>query len=220
MSVRPIPADRFDGHASAEDYEDWLADLGRPSRDSFSPRRVPRPPATRRARRSPPADPPVRNSPPEPPPPPPTPPPVPRPAPPTTPSAAARRYDWRVPRHAALPDELPPERRFPSTFGWTTAWYAIPVALFAAWSLTFPASPSTACARPTGNACPSPRAAALQMLMHGLPQLGAALGIALVIALLIRIGSAAWKPITVGFASAVVGAGAATILFSVLTQSQ
>jgi hypothetical protein len=143
-----------------------------------------------------------------------------RPAPPTTPGAAARRYDWRVPRHAARPDELPSERRFLATFGWTAAWYAIPVALFAAWSLTFPASPSTACARPTGGACPSPRTAALQMLVHGLPRLGAALGIALVIAVLVRIGSAAWKPVAVGFAAAVVGAGAATIIFSVLTQSQ
>ena len=48
---------------------------------------------------------------------------------------------------------------------------AVPYALFAAWTLTFPSSPGTACARPTGNACPSPRSLALTTLLDSLPRL-------------------------------------------------
>jgi hypothetical protein len=146
-------------------------------------------------------------------------------APPPTPGqprhkAPRDRYDWRITRHAAQPVELVDERpRYLATLGWTAAWYAVPVALFAAWTLTFPASPGPACARPTGGTCPSPRSLALTTLVHSFPRVGAALGIALVIAALIRLGSTAWRPITVGFSAAVIGAGSATVLLSVLTST-
>ena len=128
------------------------------------------------------------------------------------------RYDWRVTRHAARPLEVIDDQpRYLATFGWTTAWFAVPFALFAAWSLTFPGNPGTACARPTNNACPSPRVHALEMLMQSVPRVGAALCIALVIAGLVRLGSTAWRPVTVGFSAAIIGAGAATVLYSVLS---
>lgn len=131
--------------------------------------------------------------------------------------APRSRYDWRVTRHIARPIQTPDDdAHYLATFGWTAAWYAVPFALFAAWTLTFPASPGTACARPTGNACPSPRSAALDTLLHSFPRIGMALGIALVIAGLIRLGSTAWRPITVGFSAAIIGAGSATVLYSVL----
>jgi hypothetical protein len=134
-----------------------------------------------------------------------------RPVPPAAPST-----DFRPP---PIPVEVPPERHFLATFGWTAAWYTVPVAIFAAWSLTFPTDPGTACARPTGGACPSPRAAALANLITGMPRVGVALGIALLVAGLIRWGSTAWRPITVGFSSAIIGAGAATVLYSVLSST-
>jgi hypothetical protein len=132
---------------------------------------------------------------------------------------ARSAQDGRVTKHGLGAEEIPEERHYLATFGWTAAWYAVPVALFAAWSLTFPADPGTACARPTDNACLSPRAAALVTLLNGLPRVSVALGIALLVAGLIRLGSAAWRPVTVGFAASIIGAGVATVLYSVLSSS-
>jgi hypothetical protein len=151
---------------------------------------------------------------------PPVSPPVPPPREPYEPHAPRPRsrragQDGRVNRHTG--DDLGDERHFLATFGWTIAWYSVPVAIYSAWSLTFPADPGTACAHPTAGACPSPRTAALANLIHGLPRVGVALGIALLVAGLIRLGSAAWRPFTVGFSSAIVGAGLATVLYSVLS---
>ena len=95
----------------------------------------------------------------------------------------------------------------------------MPYALFAAWTLTFPSSPGTACARPTGNACPSPRSLALTTLLDSLPRVGIALALALLVAGLIRLGSAAWRPATAAFSAAIIGAGAATVLYSVLNST-
>jgi hypothetical protein len=130
------------------------------------------------------------------------------------------RYDWRVTRHAARPvEQIEGEKHFLATFGWTAAWYAVPFAMFAAWSLTFPGNPGTACARPLGNACPSPRSLALTTLLDAVPHVGVALGISIVVAGLIRLGSAAWRPVTAGFSAAVIGAGMATVLYSVLNST-
>jgi hypothetical protein len=145
--------------------------------------------------------------------------PQPLPAPLDPRQPARSPYDRSVTKHGAGADEIEEERHYLATFGWTAAWYAVPVALFAAWSLTFPADPGTACARPTDNACLSPRAAALINLLHGLPRIGVALGIALLMAGLIRLGSAAWRPVTVGFSAAVIGAGVATVLYSVFSST-
>ena len=41
--------------------------------------------------------------------------------------------------------------------------------------LTFPGQAGTACAKPTGNACQAPRAAALTNLLHNMPRIGLAL---------------------------------------------
>jgi hypothetical protein len=122
-----------------------------------------------------------------------------------------------VTRHVARPIEVVDnERHFLATSGWVAAWYTVPYALFAAWTLTFPSSPGTACARPSGNACPSPRSAALTTLIDSVPRVGVALGIALLIAGLMRLGSTAWRPVTTGFSAAIIGAGTTTVLYSVL----
>jgi hypothetical protein len=125
--------------------------------------------------------------------------------------------DWVTRRTGGYPLVEPREQRyFLATFGWTAAWYAVPAAVFTAWTLRFPGTAGTACARPVGNACPAPRAAALQAVLHGLPRLGIALAVALLVAGLIRWGSAAWRPVVTGFAAAVVGAGLTTVLYSAM----
>jgi len=129
------------------------------------------------------------------------------------------KRDWGVVRHSIdRPDWEPVEadKQYAATAGWTVAWYAVPFALYAAWTMTFDGKAGTACANPVNNACPPARSAALNALVHGLPRLGVAVVISLLLAMLIRLGSAAWRPLTTAFSAAVIGAGAATILFSVL----
>jgi len=136
--------------------------------------------------------------------------------PPPPPRPRSRRDDGQATRHGVEPEDVAGERHFLATFGWTAAWYTVPVAAYSAWSLTFPADPGTACSHPTGGACESPRTMALANLVHGMPRVAVALCIAFLVAGLIRLGSAAWRPITVGFSAAIVGAGLATVLYSVL----
>ena len=186
----------------AERYPEWIPRPASP-RDRFTGRvRMPSPSMAPPVSPAIPPRPTVRQ--------PPVPPPRPR-------SRNANRYDGPVTRHTD--EDLPSERHYLATFGWTTAWYTVPVAIYSAWSLTFPAEPGTACSHPTGGACQSPRTLALANLVHGIPRVGVALGIALLVAGLIRLGSAAWRPVTVGFSSAIVGAGLATVLYSVLTST-
>jgi hypothetical protein len=140
---------------------------------------------------------------------------------PDLPDARRSPFDGRVTRHSAeeAAAATAEDRHYLATFGWTAAWYSVPVAIFSAWSLTFPADPGTACPHPTADGCPSPRAAALATLIDGIPRVIVALLIALLVAGLIRLGSAAWRPVTVGFSSAIIGAGLATVLYSVLNSS-
>lgn len=130
-----------------------------------------------------------------------------------------RRRDWSVARHSIdRPDwdEVEGERQYAATAGWTVAWYAVPIALYAAWTLTFDGNAGTACANPVNNTCPPARSAALNALLHSVPKIGVAVLVSLFFAMLIRLGSGAWRPITAAFSAAVIGAGAATILYSVL----
>jgi hypothetical protein len=130
------------------------------------------------------------------------------------------RRDWGVVRHSIdRPDwsQDEGEKQYAATSGWTVAWYAVPYALYALWTLTFDSKPGTACANPVNNTCPPARSAALSALLHSLPRVGVAILVSLMFALLIRLGSAAWRPFTTAFSAAVIGAGAATILFSVLS---
>jgi hypothetical protein len=199
-----------------ERYEEWIRYLGAPGREVTQQRSV-----------APAASPAI----------PPPPPPRRRPLPPAMargPVVPAARpgypprllqawhdivYDDLVTRRTGgypIVEPVRGRRQFLATFGWTVAWYAVPAALFATWSLTFPDDAGTACARPANGTCPSPRTAALETLLHGLPRVGAALVIALVVAGLIRAGSAAWRTVTTGFAAAIIGAGLATVLYSAL----
>ncbi len=139
---------------------------------------------------------------------------------PMVPRQSRHSVDWGITNHSVEWMDVPDvegQRHFLATMGWTAAWYAVPYALYATWTLTFDSKPGMACAKPVNNACPPVRSAALHALLDGLPRVGMALAIALVVALLIRFGSGAWRPITAAFAAAIIGAGAATILYSVVS---
>jgi hypothetical protein len=90
----------------------------------------------------------------------------------------------------------------------TTAWYTIPLLVYTMFVLTLDG---------TANAgTNSPRAQALTGLLDGMPRLGSALVLSLVVAMLIRFFTRGWRAVTIGFAAAVVGGGAATVLLTAL----
>jgi hypothetical protein len=90
----------------------------------------------------------------------------------------------------------------------TTAWYTVPLLVYTMFVLTLNGTASAG--------TNSPRAQALTGLLDGMPRLGAALVLSLVVATLIRATTRGWRAVTIGFASAVVGGGAATVLLTAL----
>jgi hypothetical protein len=98
----------------------------------------------------------------------------------------------------------------------TLGWYAIPAALYALWTLLLDDKPRTDCLDAAGGPCPSPRTQALHALLSNLPRVAVAIILGVIVALLIRWLTTGWRAMTIGFAAAVVGAGTATVLFSVL----
>jgi hypothetical protein len=91
----------------------------------------------------------------------------------------------------------------------TTAWYTIPLLLYTMYVLTLDGSASAGDGQ-------SARENALNGLLGGMPRIGVALVTSLAVALLIRAISRGWRAATIGFASAVVGAGAATVIFAAM----
>ncbi len=65
--------------------------------------------------------------------------------------------------------------------------------------------------------CLTPRAEALQNLFGNVPLVTITVSVSILIALVLRKVASGWRTLTIGFASAVVGAGAATVLFTVVT---
>jgi hypothetical protein len=98
----------------------------------------------------------------------------------------------------------------------TLGWYAVPAALYALWTLLLDDKPRPNCVDATGGPCPSPRTQVLHALVSNLPRVAVAIIMGVIVALLIRWLTTGWRAVTIGFASAVVGAGTATVLFSVL----
>lgn len=92
----------------------------------------------------------------------------------------------------------------------TTAWYTIPLLLYTMYVLTLDGSAEAGDGK-------SPRESALNGLLGGMPRVGVALLTSLAVALLIRLIGRGWRAATIGFASAVVGGGVATVVFTALT---
>jgi len=98
----------------------------------------------------------------------------------------------------------------------TAVWYVVPVALYVVWALLLGSTPEPNCQDPAGNPCGSPRAEALETLVDTVPRLATALALSLVIAIVMRWANTTWRAATIGFAASVVGAGIATVLFTVI----
>src|SRR5690606_2813449 len=97
----------------------------------------------------------------------------------------------------------------------TTVCYVDPVLLYGLRMPALDATPDPHCLAPAGDPCAPPRTEALNALVQAVPRLATAISLSLVIALIIRWHNNAWRSGTIGFASAVVGAGITTAIFSV-----
>ncbi|WP_091551806.1 hypothetical protein [Micromonospora pattaloongensis] len=152
-----------------------------------------------------------------------------RPAPPRTrtvrPTPATARPAYRPPVRRGRGNRLDEELLdfdpggHVATLLYTALWYAVPVLFFALWLLTLDNTPPPpGCVTDVlGGGCQSERAEAIASLIGGAPPFGAAFAASLVVAVVLRWASGTWRAASVGLASAVVGGGLSTVLFSAVT---
>ncbi|MFB9181405.1 hypothetical protein ACFFX1_24975 [Dactylosporangium sucinum] len=146
-----------------------------------------------------------------------------------------RRYPSAVPastrRRPHLPVPPPPPPSFEDdedeyeedegtnyigSFLATAGWYLVPILGYAAWALTLSADPRPGCINAFGLPCPAPREEALSNLLDNGPQFAGSLALSIAVAMFLGWATSGWRPMAIGFASAVLGAGVATVLFAVL----
>lgn len=99
---------------------------------------------------------------------------------------------------------------------WTTAFFVVPVLLYLLWAAMRSGAVPANCIDASGAPCPSPRAGAIASLAGALPGLAGAFALALAAAVALRRIASNWRASTVAFAAGVIGAGAATLIASVL----
>lgn len=135
---------------------------------------------------------------------------------------------WPDQRNATVrPEATPPplvassggfdggDRDYPAVLWWTVIWYAVPLVAYAIWAITLGGSPRSGCATVNGAACASARGDALGAVGHNALGFLLAILVSLCVAVLIRRWSLSWRAISVGFASAVVGSGVATVVMTI-----
>ncbi len=115
-----------------------------------------------------------------------------------------------------LPGSFDDDRDYPIVMWWTAIWYVVPTILYATWALTQSTTPQPGCASVTGGTCPSPRVDAIHAVTGNLFAISLAIVLSAVVAAGIRRWTLAWRPITTGFAAAVIGAGIVTLVVSFL----
>ena len=113
-------------------------------------------------------------------------------------------------------EELDQHSVYIGSFISTALWYLIPAALYAGWAFTLSTDPRPGCINAYGLPCLGPRAEALGHLTHEVPQIALAMAISITMAMILGRVTTGWRPFAIGFASAVLGAGVATVLFAVL----
>jgi hypothetical protein len=96
-------------------------------------------------------------------------------------------------------------------------WFIIPVAIYLGYAFLLNDQPPPGCNGASTPECLTPRAEALQNLFGNVPLVTITVSVSILIALVLRRVASGWRTLTVGFASAVVGAGAATVLFTVVS---
>ena len=92
----------------------------------------------------------------------------------------------------------------------------VPVALYLVWAATRSGVPPPDCFDDSGAACPAPRSAALHGLMDMAPGLAGAVALAVLAGVGLRFMIEEWRASTVGISAAVIGAGTATMIATVL----
>jgi hypothetical protein len=97
-------------------------------------------------------------------------------------------------------DGFDEDRDYPAALWWTAIWYAAPVLLYVLLALVISTS--------------TMRSHALHAVISDAAEVIFALAISLGVAYGVRRTTLAWRAITIGFGSAVVGAGIATLLIS------
>jgi hypothetical protein len=115
-------------------------------------------------------------------------------------------------------DEDEPDQRsvYIGSFISTACWYLIPFAAYVGWSLNLPDDPRPGCTNAFGLPCPSLHDEAMTNINRLVPQVVVALALSILVAMLLGRVTAGWRPFAIGFASAVLGAGVATVGFAVL----
>ena len=111
-------------------------------------------------------------------------------------------------------DNVPPLRQ---VLWWTLAFFVVPVLLYLLWAATRSGALPPGCVEPVGSDCRSPRAEAFAALGRGAPGLVGAVLLGVAAAALLRGYATAWRPAAIGLGGAVIGAGVATMLTTVLT---
>lgn len=98
-------------------------------------------------------------------------------------------------------------------------WCAVPVVFYIGWALVLAGKAEAGCVDDNGQPCPSPQVVAWKDLVYAAPTLGAAALLSILVALALRRFTTGWRSTTVGFASAVVGSGVVTVVWSALVRS-
>jgi hypothetical protein len=111
-------------------------------------------------------------------------------------------------------DELAPEGGYKSAVLATLIWYAIPAALYIAYAFYLGGSARPGCVSADGGPCPSPRAEALHVISSNIGLITVAIVLSTVIAVMLRWATTGWRALAIGFAAAVVGGGATTVLIT------
>ncbi|WP_344610951.1 hypothetical protein [Dactylosporangium salmoneum] len=124
--------------------------------------------------------------------------------------------DWVEDDADAEDDEPDQHSVYIRSFVATAGWYLIPLTAYAGWSFTLSSQPRPGCTNAFGLPCPAPRSESLSNLMNEVPEIAVAMAISIVIAMILGKVTTGWRPFAIGFASAVLGAGVATVAFAVL----
>ncbi len=96
-------------------------------------------------------------------------------------------------------------------------WFIIPLAVYLGYVFFLDDQPPPGCNGAGTPECLTPRAEALHNLFGNVPLVTITVSVSILIALVLRRVASGWRILTIGFASAVVGAGAATVLFTVVS---
>lgn len=98
-------------------------------------------------------------------------------------------------------------------------WCLVPIIGFVCWALLTASGAASGCGTSDGQPCASPTVVAWSGLRSAAPLIGSTLGLSIALALILKRVAGGWRSATIGFASAVVGAGIVTVFWTTLANS-